>query len=446
MNRSWLLLLLGLAAAGSPRAATADPQWAFHHWRTGLALPVSLRFAPDGRLFYIEVYSGRIRVFADTSAATATTWATVPITTANHRGLMGIGIHPAFPDSPYVYVYHTNPSPIVNRVVRLTDQGGVGVDYTVIVDNIPAGLKNNGGKIVFGPDGMMYLTLGDNEVPSSSPDAGDIRGKILRYTPMGEPAPGNPFGAGNPAYAKGVRNSYGLSFDPVTGHAYFTENGAECDDEVNWLVAGADYGWGPGYVCGTPPGGTMTPVVNYSVPIAPTGCVIYRGARYPDLDGSLLFGGYADDSLRRVVLDPMNPGASLGATVIATEPLHAQIMDVIVGPDEEIWACGPGSIMRLYRIGGVGVGDPPVDRAFRLTPNPFRASLAMRFPDGLKLDRLEILDPGGRRVRQWDGPLAGTLVWDGRDAGRRPVPAGLYLVRGTAAGRPFASRVVRLPP
>jgi quinoprotein glucose dehydrogenase len=445
--RPALLLALGSVLAASAAAPAAHAfDWEFQQWRTGLSLPVSLRFAPDGRLFHIELWTGRIRVFADTAAATATTWATVPIATANHRGLMGLALHPAFPDSPYVYFYHTHPSPIVNRVARMTDQGGVGTDYAVIVDGIPAGNRNNGGRIAFGPDGMMYLTLGDNEVSSYAPDPGDIRGKVLRYTPMGVPAPGNPFGAGNPVFAKGVRNAYGLAFDPLTGEAFFTENGPECDDEVNHLIAGADYGWGPGDFCGGQPAGTVTPLESFTPPIAPTGCCVYRGSRHPELNGSILFGGYGDDTLRRVIPDPADPDLSLGTAAMATESFGGQIMDVIVGPGGEIWACGPASIMRLYRTGVAGVGDPPTPGRLAASPNPFTASLAMRPPDGRPLERLDIVDATGRRVRAWEGPLEGGLVWDGRDAAGRPAPAGVYLVRARVAGREHGLRAVKLAP
>ena len=438
------LLVLGLAASAVLPMSAQSLDWEFNQWRTELALPVSLRFAPDGRLFYIEVYSGRIRVFADTTAATPTTWATVPIVSGSHYGLVGLALHPAFPDSPYVYVHHTNPSPLVNRVARLTDQSGVGINYTVIVDGLPAHTRNNGGRIVFGPDGMMYVTQGDNDVPATAPDPNDLRGKILRYTPMGLPAPGNPFGAGNPVFARGSRNSYGLAFDPVTGNGFFTENGPECDDEVNRLIAGADYGWGPTDLCGTQPAGTTGALESFTPVIAPTGCCIYRGSPHPELNGNIIFGGYSDDTLRRVVPDPQDPNVSLGVTPMASEQVYGQIMDVIVGPDGVIWACGPGSIMRLYRTNWVGVGDPPVSRAFAVSPNPFSALLTIRPPDGIMLERLDVFDLTGRRVRGWDGPLSDAVTWDGDDQGGRAAPAGVYLIRGRAAGRVFESRVVRL--
>jgi hypothetical protein len=293
---------------------------------------------------------------------------------------------------------------------------------------------------------MMYVTQGDNDVPAASADPNDLRGKILRYTPMGVPAPGNPFGAGNPVFAVGSRNSYGLAFDAVTGNGFFTENGPECDDEVNRLIVGADYGWGPADLCGMQPGGTTAALESFNPIIAPTGCCIYRGSRYPELNGSLLFGGYGDDTLRRVIPDPSDPNLSLGVVRMASEPIYGQIMDVVVGPDEEIWACGPGSIMRLYRTNVVGVGDPPGPRALAVSPNPFSTTLVVRLPDGIVCERLDVYDLTGRRVRGWDGRLSGVVAWDGADAGGQAAPAGVYLLRGRAAGRVFESRVVRLTP
>jgi glucose/arabinose dehydrogenase len=451
MSRSLTVLALLcplLLGGGGARAATQSSTYDFVQWRGGLHLPVALRFAPDGRLFYLEVWGGRIRVFSDTTAANASTWATVPINAGSERGLMGLAFHPAFPDSPYVYVFHTNPAPLVNRVARLTDQFGLGTDYTVIVDNLPSvSDKHNGGRIAFGPDGMLYVTMGENDVPAYAPDAGEVRGKILRYTPMGEPAPGNPFGAGNPAYARGVRNPFGLCFDPVAGYGFFTDNGPACDDKLNHLVAGANYGWGPGYACGSLPGGTLGPIERITPTIAPTGACVYRGSVFPELDGDILFCAFNDGLLRRVALHPSDPGLSLGMTEIAYNVEGDMLLDVTVGPDQGVWACGPTTIMRLYETTNVGgVGDPAAGRGLSPAPNPFSASLAMRLPPGAVLDRLEALDLGGRRVRSWSGPLSGTVAWDGRDDRGRPVPAGVYLLRGAAAGRLLESRVVRLTP
>ena len=101
--------------------------------------------------------------------------------------------------------------------------------------------------------------------------------------------------------------------------------------------------------------------------------------------------------------------------------------------------------MRLYPVADpVAVGDLPTARGMTVAPNPFSASLAMRCPPGTVLERLEVLDLGGRRVRHWDGPLGEAAVWDGRDDHGRAVGAGVYLLRGAAVGRSFESRVVKL--
>jgi len=426
-------------------AGTQSTTWEFMHWRTDIIVPVGLRFAPDGRLFYIELWTGRIRVYADTAAATPTIWSVVPVATQNDRGLLGIAFHPAFPDSPYVYFFHTNPSPLVNRVVRLTDQAGIGTNYTVIVDNLPSiSGKHDGGRITFGPDGMLYVTYGDNYDPAYAPDPSDVRGKILRYTPMGEPAPGNPFGEGNPVFAKGVRNSFGICFDPLDGCAYFTDNGTNCEDEVNMLAAGADYGWCPTFYCGTHTPGSTDAIVRITPTIGMTGACVVRGSRYPELEGNLLFGGFNDGHLRRTVFT--GPGIPLFTMKLALQNGNGMVLDVTVGPDGEIWAGGPGSIMRLYPVeeNTTGVGDPPPTRGMTAAPNPFSASVALRCPSGTVLERLEVLDLGGRRVRRWNGPPGEAAVWDGRDDHGRVAPAGVYLVRGAAAGRTFESRVVKL--
>lgn len=422
-------------------ALALPPGWTAHVLQTGLDTPAAIRMAPDGRVFALERSTGRVIVYQNGGGATGYTWATVPVDARDERGLLGLAFHPQFPDTPFVYLYHTNPSPLVNRVVRMRDVVGFGVGPQVIVPDLPAyGRFHHGGRIEFGPDGMMYVTLGDQTDPDFAMQSADRRGKILRYTPLGQPAPGNPFGAGNPAFAKGVRNPFGLAFDPLTGQGWFTDNGPSCDDEINVLVAGADYGWRLADACGSQPAGTQAAMRSFTPTIAPTGCVVYRSALQPAFDGQVFFGSWNGQCVHRMVPAPGNPGAIETLEVFAE--FDEPVLDVTMGAGFLLVATAT-RILRLQPPLVADVATPAWASRFHARPNPFTGSVTFALPSGETFVQLEVMDLAGRRVREWRGALAGTLVWDGRgDHG--PVPAGVYFVRLAARDGAVMKRIVRL--
>jgi glucose/arabinose dehydrogenase len=411
----------------------------------GLAFPTSLRFAPDGRLFYTELMSGRIMYFQNAFSTSPTTFAIVSAAGGGERGLLSIAFHPQFPDSPYVYVFHSNASPLVDRVARLTDMGGIGTNYTVIFDGLPSGNDNHhGGRLAFGPDGMLYVTVGDQENPSNAENSGSLNGKILRVTPMGRAAPGNPFGAGNPAYTLGMRNPFGICFDPQNGACYETEPGPECDCEVNYVEAGADYGWGPNDFCGGQPPGSHPAIHTFGSVVTPTGVCVYRGASYPgSLQGNLFFGSYNNSSLFRLKLrsGTLDQEDSLQTFATFAEP----VLDVTVGIESSLWVATTSAIYRILPRATVGVGpNAPLATSFVASPNPFRDHLSFDLSGLPSGARLEILDLQGRVVRRWAAPLPAGLQWNGSAENGRPLVAGIYLARVIAPGYMATRRLIRV--
>jgi glucose/arabinose dehydrogenase len=147
-----LVALFGLPFA-APAARALPPGYTLQLVQTGLAIPTTLRFAPDGRLFYTELYSGRIMVFSDPTAPQPAEWGTVPTAGDGEHGVVGLTFHPDYPDSPFVYVFHTGPTGIHNRIARLREQNGVGIGYTILVDSLFANSPGRfGGRMAFGPD------------------------------------------------------------------------------------------------------------------------------------------------------------------------------------------------------------------------------------------------------------------------------------------------------
>jgi glucose/arabinose dehydrogenase len=441
-------LRLAIALAGLLPALPClalPPGFTIQQVHASLGFPTMLRFAPDGRLFYTELASGRVQYFQNAFSTTPTTWATVPAAGGGERGLLSIAFHPSFPDSPYVYLFHSNPSPLVDRVVRLKDQAGIGTGYAVIVDQLPSDFDNHhGGRLAFGPDGMLYVSVGDQGNPANAENPNSRNGKILRYTPMGQPAPGNPFGPGNPAFTLGMRNPFGLCFDPATGAAYETEPGPTCDDKVNLVVAGSDYGWGPNAYCGGQSAGTRTPIHTFSSVVTPVGCCVYRGTTYPaSLQGNLFFGAYNNSQLYRLKLRSGTLDQEDTLETFAQFP--ESILDVTVGIEGSLWVATTSAIYRILPRATVDVGPTASGgRTLIASPNPFVDRLTFDLGDVPRDAGLEIVDIQGRVVRRWVAPLPAGIQWDGRSDEGRPLTAGVYLARVSGRGFVATRRLIRV--
>lgn len=227
-------------SGGQDGSAGADPGRP-EEVTAGLEVPWGLAFLPDGSALVAQRDSAEVvRVSPDGSVAGV--GAVEGAAPNGEGGLLGLAVHPDFPGEPYVYAYHTAASD--NRISRMeydpeSGDGGFG-DAEVVLDGIPSASYHNGGRIGFGPDGLLYVGTGDAGREGLSQDTGSLGGKILRITADGDPAPDNPFG--NPVYSYGHRNVQGLAWDDE-GNLYATEFGQNEFDEVNLIEPGGNYGW-----------------------------------------------------------------------------------------------------------------------------------------------------------------------------------------------------------
>jgi glucose/arabinose dehydrogenase len=205
----------------------------------GLEAPWGLAFLPDGGALVSERDNARI-VRMGTDGSVMPVGEVPRVAPRGEGGLLGIALSPDFERDRLVYAYLTSERD--NRVVRMTydSQGALGAPE-VVIEGIPAASVHNGGRIVFGPDDLLYVATGDSSESGLSQDVGSLAGKILRLTPDGEPAPGNPFD-GSPVYSLGHRNVQGLAFDS-TGQLWASEFGQNTFDELNRIEAGSNYGW-----------------------------------------------------------------------------------------------------------------------------------------------------------------------------------------------------------
>ncbi len=248
--------------------------------------PVAMAWTPDGRLFYTEK-SGAIRV-VENGQLRDEPFAELDVDDLFERGLLGIAADPDFATNGYIYVYHSRADNGGHRVVRLRDENGRGVEPTILLDepNPTGHALHNGGNLHFGPDGYLYLTLGENFDAGQSQRLDTPLGKILRIDAADGSAPAdNPFyDDGDPAagnddriWAYGLRNSFDFAFHPVTNEMFATENGPECDDEINRIEPGANYGWRPESFCGDPHDGFVPPLWRFTDTIALTGIAFHQG-------------------------------------------------------------------------------------------------------------------------------------------------------------------------
>lgn len=280
----------------------------------GLQAPWGMDLAPDGRLFVTE-RAGRVRIVQLGAGGSlfADPWATVPASTSRdgEKGLLGIAVDPEFARTGFVYLYYSyvaSNGATRNKVVRLRDANGRGVEETVLLDGIPGANVHDGGRLKFGPDGKLYVTTGDAENGANAQNPNSLAGKVLRLNKDGSVPSDNP-AAGSPVYSLGHRNVQGIAWHPDTGALYETEHGPSdpfpncCNDEVNLIVPGGNYGW-PTVRGGAGDARFRDPLVDSGriETWAPSGATF--ATKPGPLRGSLLFAALRGQHLHRVVFGP----------------------------------------------------------------------------------------------------------------------------------------------
>ena len=317
----------------------------------GLDAPWSILRLPNGGVLVSERDTANVvEVLGDGSLRVAATVAGV--VPGGEGGLMGLAFRPGDGGRPdYVYACFTAASD--NRIVRMPLSGapgslGLGAPEDVLT-GIPKAGNHDGGRLAFGPDGFLYATTGDAGLrdPAQDPDA--LAGKILRMTPEGRPAPGNPFG--NLTWSFGHRNSQGLAWD-AAGDMWATEFGQDTWDELNRITRGANYGWPiVEGVAGDPR--FVDPVMQWSTSEAsPSGLAI--------VGDTLFLAALRGERLWSVA--PATSGDELSATPWFVGEL-GRLRDVTAGPDGELWFIGNNT-------DGRGAPSPGDDRLFRVRLGP----------------------------------------------------------------------------
>jgi len=217
-------------------------------------------------------------------------------------GLLGMALHPDFETNRRLYLYYTATAGnrLVNRVMHYRYEHQSLTDPRLVIDHIPGASTHNGGRIAFGPDGMLYITTGDAQDPPLSQELNSLAGKILRLTPDGAVPEDNPFPE-SPVYSLGHRNPQGLAWHPETGDLYASEHGPSRMDEVNLILPGENYGW-PLVTCGDAPSDFRDPVACYDAfTLAPSGMAFYTAEGVSD--APLLVAGLRGNRVQRLDID-----------------------------------------------------------------------------------------------------------------------------------------------
>src|SRR5881398_3050993 len=238
----------------SARAIAANLPTGFTEAQVGGNLsgsPTAMAFAPDGRLFVCQ-QGGQLRVIKN-GVLLSTPFVSLTVDSSGERGLLGIAFDPNFTTNHYLYVYYTvATSPIHNRVSRFTAAGDTatpGSEAVILeLNNLSSATNHNGGAIHFGPDGKLYISVGENANGANSQTLTNLLGKLLRINPDGTIPSDNPFfntatGVNRAIWALGLRNPYTFAFQPGTGRMLINDVGQNTWEEINDGIAGSNYGW-----------------------------------------------------------------------------------------------------------------------------------------------------------------------------------------------------------
>lgn len=478
--------------------------------------PCALEFTPDGRLLFTTQAQATVRIVAH-GALLSTPVITVPeVITSGELGLLGVALDPRFPVKPYLYTHETLTAQRlhITRWTLTGDLAGTGDGqmtadpasaYELITDIPNQAANHNGGTVRFGPDSMLYVSLGEDADPCGAQDVTQLKGKILRLDVRSlPPGPGaalraqitpadNPYAAVADSnqclvYAYGLRNPFRFQIDPVRRWLVIGDVGQDTYEELDLLAmpgasagaapAASNFGWpwregNAGYSTCTGSEPALAAPVFVVDRSAQGGAAIISAGAYQSADGALpswpaqyhgdlFFSEYYSGRMWRLSKQggswstaPAVAGQS-DAAYWATNLAHPA--DFRVGPDNQLWYlsqwngafANTGSVHRIAWVGDTLTPPPVTGVAVRLSAKPLPARLPVVLSYTLSatvVTHLRIYDVRGRLVRELlpsrtQTPADYQVSWDGADDGGSAMPSGLYWAR-LEAGTEHAS--VKLP-
>jgi glucose/arabinose dehydrogenase len=340
-----IVVTAGILVMGAPATSVALPRGTrVRTYKSGLNFPVDMAWVPGTRkVFFTEKNTGKVRVMRGRRLLRRAC-VNLDVLSAGEQGALGIVLHPRFKRNHYLYVYYTNASPRENRVTRFTVRNNRCRSRRHILTNIAASSGyHNGGQLEF-VGAKLFVSTGEDHRAAEAQNRRNRLGKILRVTPNGSIPSNNPFG--NAVWSYGHRNPFGLARRPGTRRLYESENGPNCDDKLNRISRGRNYGWGAGYDCGTRGVGRnpKRPMRRWNPVIVPTDLWWYRG-RMKALSGSLYMGDFRG-RLHRFRLNRRGTDVRRDRIIFSGSQ---GIVDVSKGPRGWLYFMTPSSIRRIVR-------------------------------------------------------------------------------------------------
>jgi len=347
----------------------------------GLVNAWSIAFLPNGDMLVTEK-PGRLRVVRKGTLDPQPIAGVPTVYPVGQGGLLEVLPHPRFAENQLLYLTYSksrprsaaSPAPpaaaqpgqtppleatTVLARGRFDGKALTDVRELFVADNWNTGNPHFGGKLAFGRDGMLYMTVGERGDRNRAQNTALHGGKVLRLSEDGTAAPGNPFagreGFKPEIYTYGHRNPQALAFHPETGDLWETEHGPQGGDELNTIVAGRNYGWpiatfGREYTGEyiSPPSreGVEPPVIFYAPSLGLSGMTFYSGDRFPAWKGNVFLGALAGQQIQRVVFTEKGP---IGREALLNT-LKLRIRDVRQGPDGFLYAAvdeNPGGVLRI---------------------------------------------------------------------------------------------------
>lgn len=329
-----------------------------------LETPWAIDFAPDGRIFFTERNSGRVRVVVNgnlKSTPVITLGSPFYYMPKSEGGLLGLALDPNFSTNHYIYIYHsykTSDNKVANRVVRLKENNNIATVDKVLITNLPGAVYHNGGRLKIGPDNKLYF--GDGNYGNKDDTLTYLGGKMFRLNLDGTIPSDNPFGD-SPIYSRGHRNPQGLAWQPGTNRLFVSEHGESSKDEINFIQPGNNYGW-PKYEGGNQNQPGITPPLIYAngTTWAPSGIAFVTQGPWA---GNLLVTNLKGKQIIRMVIGEQNGKPTIKSSELNYLFLnkYGRIRDIIEAPD--------GSLYFVTSNNGDKNGDGTPDKLVRLAPN-----------------------------------------------------------------------------
>jgi glucose/arabinose dehydrogenase/plastocyanin len=327
----------------------------------------NMAFAPDGRLFFTEKNTGKIRVMKD-NRVLPLPFATVSDYYVNwQQGLMGLTIDPKFDQNHFIYLYYvsmdnkTGQGQIFNRVVRFTDNNNQGKDMVVLLDKIPASMGyNSGGALAFGGDDKLYIGVGDATEPEFAQDPGILTGKVLRINRDGTIPTDNPL-PNSPVYTIGHRNIFGIAFDKKDGIGIIAEDGEYHYDKINLIQRGGNYGFPTLQPPNIAPelftnNSSIKPLISYWQTVTPTQAIYYVGDKIPQLKNKFLVAAFNGD-IYALTLDPHNKQVIKQEQIALKHYPFEPVTSIAQSPSGDIYYGG----YHIYKLTSVDVNNKRQD-------------------------------------------------------------------------------------